>query len=154
MKRQEKKLKKVLVIDDDEVTCFLHSAVLESMEVSEEIHCIHDIEEALEYVQACIKSKLYPDLILLDVKMPGLDGFELLNILKTLSVDEKNKLNVVILSTFINETGIEIAASFGDLLKGYFLKPLDEALMEKILLLIPYNDESPKGKEKLSPSDN
>ena len=47
MKRGIKKLREVLVIDDDEVTCFLHSSLLEEMGVSEEIRCIHNPEEAL-----------------------------------------------------------------------------------------------------------
>ena len=66
------KLREVLVIDDDEVTCFLHSTLLEEMEVSERIHCIHDAEEALEYLQEGVKSQVYPDLILLDINMSGM----------------------------------------------------------------------------------
>ena len=148
------KLKKVLVIDDDEVTCFLHSNLLEEMGVCEEIHCIHDAEEALVYIQEGIERQIYPDLILLDLNMSGMDGFEFLESLRTLKSEEISKLNIVMLSATLSRKQKEAAASFEDLLKGCFLKPLDEALVEKILCLIPYNEELPKGKETLSPSDN
>ena len=147
------KLKEVLVIDDDEVTCFLHSTLLEAMEVSEKIHCIHDAQEALEYVQKGIERQVYPDLVLLDLNMSGIDGFEFLESLRRLKSEEISKFNIVMLSATLSKKEKEIAASFGDLLKGYFLKPLDEALLEKILRLTVLDVELLKGKEKRLSSD-
>ena len=146
------KLREVLVIDDDEVTCFLHSTFLEEMEVSERIHCIHDAEEALEYVQECRERKIYPDLILLDINMSGIDGFEFLESLRRMESEVVRKLNIVMLSASISRKHKEIAASFEDILKGYFQKPLNETLVKKMLRLIPHNEELPKGKGKKLPS--
>ena len=142
------------MIDDDEVTCFLHSNLLEEMDVSESILWVHDAEKALDYIQEGIKRQVYPDLILLDINMAGIDGFEFLESLRALEREEARKLNIVVLSASLNHRHKEIAASFEDLLKGYFLKPLDEVLVEKILRLIQHNEGSPEGKETLSPSDN
>ena len=145
------KLREVLVIDDDEVTCFLHSNLLEDLEASERIHCIHDAEEALEYIREGIERQVYPDLILLDINMSGMDGFDFLESLRILESGEISKLNIVMLSATLSPKEKEMAASFGDLLKGHFLKPLDVALVKKILRLIQHNEESPKGNEKNFP---
>ena len=146
------KLREVLVIDDDEVTCFLYSTLLEDMEISQKNHCIHDAEEALEYLQESIKRQIYPDLILLDINMAGMDGFEFLKSLKMLESEEISKFNIVMLSTTLSQKEKETAALFGDLLKGHFLKPLDEALVEKILRLIPYDEGLSKVKKEEYPS--
>ena len=124
------------------------------MEVSERVHCIHDAEEALVYIQKGIERQVYPDLILLDINMFGMDGFDFLKSLIALESGEIRKFNIVMISASLSHRHKKIASSFKDLLKGYFMKPLDEALLEKILLLIPHNEESPEGKEKFSPSDN
>ena len=146
------KLREVLVINDDEITCFLHSTLLEDMEVSEQIHCINDPEEARDYIQKRIQRQVYPDLVLLDLHMSGTNGFEFLESLKTLGSEEISKFNIVLLSATIRPKDKKIAASFGDLLKGHFLKPLNETLVKKILCLIPHNEGLPKGKENRLPS--
>ena len=142
------KLREILVIDDDKVACFLHSTLMEDMEVSESIHFIHDAEKALEYLQEGIKRQVYPDLILLDVNMSGMDSLEFLESLVMLRSEEIGKLNIVMLSATISQKHKEAAAIFGDLLKGHFLMPLDETLLEKILRLIPYDEGIPKVKKR------
>ena len=92
--------------------------------------------------------------------MAGIDGFEFLNSLKALELEseEITKFNIVMLSASLSQKHKKIAASFGDLLKGCFLKPLDETLLEKILPLISYNEEFQKqggftkGEKKKLPS--
>ena len=147
-----RKLREVLVINDDNITGFLHSTLLQDMEVSEQIHCFIDPEEALDYIQKGIQRQVYPDLFLLDLHMSGSNGFEFLESLRPLESEEISKFNIVMLSTNISRRDKEIAASFGDLLKGHFLKPLNETLVKKILCLIPPNEGLPKGKGKRLPS--
>ena len=142
------KLREILVIDDDKVACFLHSTLLEDMEVSEKVHCIHDAEKALEYLQEGIERQVYPDLILLDLNMSGIDGFEFLESLRRFKSEEITKFNIVMLSASLSQKHKEAATIFGDLLKGYFVKPLDETLLEKILRLIPNNEGIPKVKKE------
>ena len=87
-----KRLKKILLIDDDEITCFLEKSLLEDLEVAEEIVCIDGGHEALEYIQECLRSGSSPSLIFLDINMPGMDGFEFLERLDSLEVLKSGKL--------------------------------------------------------------
>lgn len=70
---QEILTKRILAIDDEEANMLLLANVLER-EGYTDIHCITDPEKALDaYIQ------LSPDLILLDLMMPKIDGFQLLD---------------------------------------------------------------------------
>ena len=79
--------------------------------------------------------------------MSGTDGFEFLESLRRFKSEEISKFNIVMLSASLSQKHKGIAASFGNLLKGYFVKPLDEILLEKILRLIPYDEGIPKVKK-------
>jgi len=80
--------KKVLVVDDEEGIRFLYKEELE--EEGCEVVLASNGEEALEKLDACGDI----DLVLLDIKMPGMDGVEVLRRIK-----EKSKDVPVILST-------------------------------------------------------
>ena len=66
-----KPMKKILVVDDEESIRFLYKEELE--EEGYEVECAGTGEEALEKLSA-----FKPDLISLDIKMPGMDGLEAL----------------------------------------------------------------------------
>ena len=126
-----KRLRKILLVDDDEITCYLEKSLLEDLEVSDSIECVHGGYEALDYLQGCREKQCYPNLIFLDINMPGMDGFELLERLEALGSSEIRKLNIVMLTSSVNIKDVQTAASFGDLLKGYITKPLEIGAVKK-----------------------
>ena len=67
--------KKVLVVDDEKLIVKGLRFSLEQDDM--EVDCAYDGEEALEYA----RSKEY-DIVLLDVMLPGKDGFELMDLMK------------------------------------------------------------------------
>jgi chemosensory pili system protein ChpA (sensor histidine kinase/response regulator) len=75
--------------------------------------------EALEYLQRVDTS---PDLVLLDIEMPRLDGFELTQALR--SQDAYRDVPIVIISSRANEKHRERAASLGA--TEYLVKPFHE----------------------------
>jgi putative two-component system response regulator len=60
--------KRILVVDDDEATRRITQALVEALG--------HEPEPAVDGIEALAKLRLGVDLVLLDVVMPGLDGFE------------------------------------------------------------------------------
>lgn len=128
-----RRVRKILLIDDDEITCYLEKSLLEDLEVAEEVVCINGGYEALDYLQECKERQVYPDLIFLDINMPGMDGFEFLKRLEALESYEVQKLHIVMLTSSVNIRDVQRAASFGDLLKGYITKPLQVGAVKKVL---------------------
>jgi len=124
------KLRKILIIDDEFHTGYLIKINLEA-EGYEAILALSG-EEGLEKARAN-----HPDLITLDVLMPEMDGFEVLQALKEDA--GVNSIPVIIISV-INEIrkkrGIEMGAA------DYLLKPIDfESLLNRLRCL--EKDKSP-----------
>lgn len=73
-------MKKYLLIDDDDIFNFLHMEVIKQVEDSPEITMYNSSVEALEYIKDLIHKKIQlPDYIFVDIRMPELSGFELLD---------------------------------------------------------------------------
>jgi DNA-binding response OmpR family regulator len=74
-----KKIERVLLIDDDPIVNTRNKALLEYHGFSDTIIIKNNSQDALNYLEKeCDKEKGFPNLIILDLKMPGMDGFEFL----------------------------------------------------------------------------
>jgi CheY-like chemotaxis protein len=95
------KLNCVLVIDDDEPTNFLTQMILEESGWVNHIRIAQNGPEALAYLSKCASSPSEefpsPDLILLDINMPAMDGWEFLEEYKKLGKAER--IIIVMLTT-------------------------------------------------------
>jgi CheY-like chemotaxis protein len=121
-------LKKVLLVDDDEGFNFLNRIVFTDNKVSCQVDEVTDGSAALDYLE---KTNECPDVILLDINMPVMDGFEFLE-----QFEKYNKCSsitkVFILTSSQREEDKE--KSLGNkYVKGYFDKPLSSAHIQQIL---------------------
>ncbi len=84
----------ILVVDDSAENIRLVSEVLNRQDDSFAIYSARDGYEALEFIKTII-----PDLIMLDVVMPGMDGFEVCRVIKN---DPKTRLVPVVMITALD----------------------------------------------------
>jgi len=116
----------ILLVEDnpDDVELTLRS--LKKHNISNEVIVAHDGAEALEYLFATgayadRDSKIMPAVILLDLKLPKVDGLE---VLRRLRADERTKLlPVVILTSSKEEQDLINSYSLGA--NSYVRKPVD-----------------------------
>ena len=85
------------------------------------MHVARDGVEALELLQAGPEMDYRPDLILLDINMPRMNGLELLNVLKT--DPALRTIPVVVLTTSSAEE--DILRSYQSHASSYVVKPID-----------------------------
>jgi|TARA_Y100000814_G_scaffold236885_1_gene181006 two-component system alkaline phosphatase synthesis response regulator PhoP len=125
---------KILIADDNEANCELLEAYLASVEC--EVQVAVDGQDALDKV-----AEFAPDLILLDVMMPKLSGFEVCEKLKQ---DPATRRIMVLMVTALNERGdIERAVQSGT--DDFLSKPVNQVELikrvENMLKLKDVTDE-------------
>ena len=115
--------KKILVIDDDRGVVELIENIL--ADGGYEVSAAYDGKEGFESYQ-----KNNPDLIILDINLPIMDGYEFLRAVRVESREQGNELIPVIMLT-VKEEMEEIFKMEGA--KGYLVKPVDpDSLVKKI----------------------
>ena len=123
---------KILLIEDDTIELMKLNRAMLSLNMNHEVTEANNGEDALELL---LKEKYYPDIILLDLNMPKINGIEFLEILKN---NESIKfIPTIILTTSSNER--DLLACFNLGISGYILKPLKyDEYIAKIKVLLSY----------------
>jgi CheY-like chemotaxis protein len=109
----------ILLVEDDRVDVMTVERALKDVEVTNQLVCTGNGEEALEYLKTENNKK--PCLILLDLNMPKMNGIEFLEIVKSDKV--LRRIPVVVLTTSDNER--DVIESFELGVAGYMVKPPD-----------------------------
>ncbi|MDQ3815719.1 MAG: response regulator [Armatimonadota bacterium] len=125
----------VLLVEDNEDHIFLASRALHNSGLPLNLYVVRDGEEALEFIYqtGAHREAPRPDLILLDIKLPGRDGFEVLQELKT---NESFKaIPIVMLTSSGADTDVSRAYVLGA--NSYITKPVDISELVAKLRQIP-----------------
>ena len=118
----------MLIVDDNEITRFITEHTLLEMKLAEEIIFTKDGNEAM----LLIREGLLPDLILLDLNMPGMGGFAFLDEYQSLSSTAVLPPNVVVFSTSTRPEDRQAAKEYDSVI-GFAEKPITE---QKLRLLL------------------
>lgn len=126
----KRKLRSVLLVDDDYTSNILCETIIKRLDIAEEIEVVDNGEDAFQFIKETCFTDKCPELILLDINMPVLNGLEFLEAYRLLnSFHAKVILAVLTSSSF--EGDIEAARKLG--VDDYILKPLTS---QKLLDLI------------------
>ena len=114
-----KKLDLVLLVDDDEISNFVTEKYINKSELVKNLEIKVNGQEAANYLDECAGP--FPDLVLLDINMPLMNGVELLDHYEKAGVMGKTKF--AILTTSTHNVDRDTAMKYKDVI-GYIEKPL------------------------------
>lgn len=132
------KLNCILLVDDDEATNHYHKIIIKDLGITNHIQVCYDGGEALEYLtnsgeyESDSKTYPQPELIFLDINMPGLNGFDFLEEYKLLPPEQKGNRIIFMLTTSLNDDDRIRAEAYSDV-AGFHNKPLEGDSVKEIL---------------------
>jgi CheY-like chemotaxis protein len=116
------------IIDDDKIFVFVLKKILKKNENFDEVLDFKNGEEVLDLLSN--KDNTLPNIILLDINMPVIDGWQFLEEIEKLP--NKEKLNVFIMSSSIDTNDIEKSKLFSTV-KDFISKPINNDKLNKLI---------------------
>lgn len=114
---------RVLLVDDDQTTNFLNKLLLTRLGVTEQVLTAANGEEALRLLaQQCKDPATCPNLILLDMNMPVLNGLAFLEAYAQLPLAMQHVIVIVMLTTSLHPVDLARAQQLP--IAGFLNKPL------------------------------
>jgi CheY-like chemotaxis protein len=131
-----KKINCILLIDDNPADNAYHKIVIEEAEACNCILIYTKAADALDYIinvkTSSLEDNPKPDLIFLDINMPGMNGFEFLEKYNSLAADVKSKIMIVMLTTSVNPDDRKRALDNADVTQ-FYIKPLTVEGVQEIV---------------------
>lgn len=128
---------RVLIVDDDPILIMVCGRLMKITGFSEEVVSAREGREALQVLENIYSNtpdKL-PEVILLDINMPVMNGWEFLEDFKRLAALFPKEVPVFMLSSTIDQADFDKAKTY-PVIKGFYSKPLTKENLEEIRVTI------------------
>ncbi len=127
----------ILLAEDNPDDIIITKRALEKGKVKNKLYIVHNGEEALHFLKRTgpYENAPKPGLVLLDLKMPKVNGFE---VLKEIKQDKNLKsIPIIVLTTSAREIDIEKAYQLG--CNNYIIKPVNfENFIQTVIKMKEY----------------
>jgi CheY-like chemotaxis protein len=120
------------LIDDDELFSRLNERFIFKLGLSNNVQTFFNAIDALEVLKSMSDPFMdAPDLILLDINMPGMNGWSFLESYSKLPTSLTNQINLFICSSTVNPDEIKRAEKH-PLTSGFISKPINKETVQRI----------------------
>lgn len=121
----------ILLVEDNPADAELAQIGLRDGKLTNEVHIVDNGEQAMDFLhhRGDHVDSPTPDLVLLDLNLPGMDGREVLRAIKT--DPELRGTPVVILTT--SDAAPDVAEAYSNYANAYMTKPVDFAQLHRLM---------------------
>ncbi len=128
-----KKIKKIALVDDDEIFVFLTSKTIENTHLVDMIKVFGNGLEAINFLKQNLeKPDLLPEIIFLDLSMPIMDGWQFLEEFVKMNPKIGREIVIYICSSSISPDDIKRAKAISAV-SDYIVKPISKDKLVEIL---------------------
>lgn len=120
-----------LLIDDDSSNNLLTKISLKKVIVDAEVVAFTMPDKGLEYIENEFAQNPFPTILFLDINMPMLSGWDVLDKMETLDSSIKKYFTVYMLSSSVDPSDKQRAAN-NPLVSGYIEKPLNREFLREL----------------------
>ena len=121
----------IMMIDDNRIDLFIHNEFVKKMGIAHTVIEYTFAKEALKYLEEADIEK-WPQVILLDIHMPIMNGFEFLDKFSAFETSLKEKCKIIIVSSSL-DTGDINKTKNNPLVIGLMEKPIDTDELMQLL---------------------
>ena len=122
-----------MLVDDNHSDNFFHEREIKKQNPAMMVISKNSAKEGLEYLKSTVAAEnTLPELIFLDINMPGMNGWEFLHEYHKLEKNIQSNVIVVMLTTSDNPDD-EAKAKNWDFISDYITKPLTKEILEDII---------------------
>jgi two-component system, CitB family, response regulator MalR len=124
----------ILIIDDDQINNLFSQIILEDANACGLVSICHSVTEAMDFLRTVSinDDSPFPDLILLDISMPSLDGFDFLDRYHLSGYHEKYKTMISMFTSSHDSEHVEKSKQYNSVI-GFINKPLSINSLNNIL---------------------
>lgn len=127
------KINTIYLVDDDDIFQYLTRKVIEETKKVSQICEFQNGEAAIESIKTAIESKgTLPELILLDLSMPIMDGWDFLDELQRIKPMIHTQIIIYIVSSTISPKDIQKVSTYAEV-KDYVIKPITRQKFNDLL---------------------
>jgi CheY-like chemotaxis protein len=125
------------LIDDDEIFVYAMKKIINLKQLSRETITFDRVEKALDYFSINKnEAVLLPDAVLLDINLPGEDGWDFIESFEKISAEMIKKPKIYMLSSSANPADQQKALSNKNI-ENYYVKPLSKGNFKEIFGYLP-----------------
>jgi CheY-like chemotaxis protein len=127
------KLNTLYVVDDDDIYQFIMEKTIADTELVKMVKTFSNGKEAIQFLETAIgQPDLLPEVILLDLSMPVMDGWEFLENYLLLKPRVGKTIHIYVVSSSINPADVERAKNISEV-TDYVVKPITK---EKLISML------------------